>query len=223
MEKCVHLIQKISQKYTYKQSVLYDCTSDLTICHWKINHMCMVFAKNTIKASRMSFCFSRFTFSEGHEAKRICKEISSCDFSSSSVTQMQKCIIKTTADTFRHMLTLYKVLCVLLTEYTGNRPPALTDNKISITSFELFVLLVVAAQPKKPTGGWQLTRCSWLTLVASTCKYKHALCRENPFLLTYMWLLEWVTLSLHRFQRWNHWHHSHSSLGNPHRYAKGKT
>lgn len=63
----------------------------------------------------MSFCFSRFTFSEGHDAKRICRGDSNCDFSSSSVTQMpKKIIIKTTADTFRHMLTHYKVLYALL-------------------------------------------------------------------------------------------------------------
>lgn len=62
----------------------------------------------------MSFCFSRFTFSGGHEAKHICKEDSSCDFSSSSVTQMQKCIIKTTADTFRLMLTHYRVMYSVL-------------------------------------------------------------------------------------------------------------
>lgn len=131
-------------------SVLYDCTSNITICHWKICHMCMVFAKNTIKASRMSFCFSRFTFSEGHEAKRICREDSSRDFSSSSVTQMQKCIIKITADTFRHMLTHDKVLYCTCTQETD--PPALTDNKTLMTSFELFLLLGVAARPKKPTG-----------------------------------------------------------------------
>lgn len=114
MGTCVPHSKNKPKIYIYKQSVLYDCTSNLTICHWKISHMFMVFAKNTIKASRMSFCFSRLTFSEGHEAKRICKEDSNCNFSSSSVTQMQKCIIKTTADPFRHMFTHYKVSYSLL-------------------------------------------------------------------------------------------------------------
>lgn len=85
-----------------------------------------------------------------------------------------------------------------------------------------FLFVCVAARQRKRVGGWQLMRCTWWTLVASICEWKHTLLFTVVFHLTSL-AFEMSHLVSHYYQRWDHWHHSDCSLGNPHRNAKGNT